>query len=56
MSTLLLKIGNVDKCPDPCGKTIYWVRHVTGSKAPYTESGLLHFLDCEGKFKGERRV
>ena len=52
MTALLLKIGSVDKCPEPCGKTIYWVRYPsTGAKAPYTEAGLLHFLDCEGKFK-----
>ena len=51
MKGLLLKIGTIDRCPAPCGKTIYWVRHLSGSRAPYSETGLIHFADCVGKFK-----
>lgn len=49
MKQLLLMCGTVDTCD--CGKTIYWMRHSSGRKAPYTVAGLIHFRDCAGKFK-----
>jgi hypothetical protein len=45
---LLLNCGQVDRCD--CGATIFWLTHLTGKKAPYTEAGLVHFIDCTGKF------
>ncbi len=31
-----------------CGAEIWWVHHASGRKAPYTASGLNHFIDCPG--------
>lgn len=49
MRQLLLMCGTVDTCD--CGETIYWLRHASGRRAPYTAAGLLHFRNCTGKFK-----
>jgi hypothetical protein len=43
--SLMLLIGDLDTCR-ACGKSIYWVRHLNGKCAPYTEAGLNHFIDC----------
>ena len=45
MRTLLGLIGDKAACSG-CGVEIYWVRHRNGKKAPYTPSGMNHFLDC----------
>lgn len=29
-----------------CGRSIWWVTHVNGRTAPYTEEALNHFVDC----------
>lgn len=29
-----------------CGVDLYFVRHRTGTKAPYTADGLNHFVNC----------
>lgn len=45
MRYLLQKAGRKTTC-DGCGKTIYFVHHTNGSNTPYTEAGLVHFIDC----------
>lgn len=44
VKALMIKVGYVDKCR--CGATMFWITHITGKKAPYTEAGLIHFVDC----------
>lgn len=36
-----------------CGATLYMVVHANGKKAPYTEAGVNHFIDCPqaGRFR-----
>lgn len=50
--SLLNQVGDPGVCKG-CGKTIWWVKHLNGKKAPYTEKGLNHFADCPqaNKFK-----
>lgn len=42
---LLNQVGQPGKCSG-CGKKIWWVTHLNGNTAPYTEEGLNHFADC----------
>jgi hypothetical protein len=53
MRSLLEKIGRKTSC-DSCGKTIYFVRHTNGANAPYTEAGLIHFVDCPERDRFKR--
>lgn len=50
IARLLGLIGDLGKCRG-CGTDIYWVRHKSGKKAPYTIEGLNHFADCPAKDK-----
>jgi len=45
MKKLLILVGDVGRC-GKCGATVFWVRHLSGAKAPYTQAGLIHFVDC----------
>jgi hypothetical protein len=45
MLALLARIGDRGVCSG-CTRPIFWVTHRKGSRAPYTESGLLHMIDC----------
>jgi len=42
---LLVNIGDPAYCRG-CEAPIYWVRHKTGTLAPYTVDGQNHFIDC----------
>lgn len=54
MRQLLLRIASMDACD--CGQTIFWVTYLNGKRAPYTEAGLLHFVDCTGKYRREETL
>ncbi len=40
----LLRTARIDKCA--CGAQIFWVQHLSGATAPYTENALTHFASC----------
>ena len=42
---MLNQTGTESKCKG-CGARIWWVEHRNGKRAPYTETGLNHFIDC----------
>ena len=50
---LLNQVGEPGVCRG-CGAPIWWVVHRNGKRAPYTEQGLNHFIDCTkaGQFRG----
>lgn len=51
---LLLRIGDIGTCSS-CGARIYWLKHLNGARAPYTESGLIHFADCPNADQHRRK-
>lgn len=42
---LLDQVGDRSRCK-ACGAEIWWVKHHSGKKAPYTVEGISHFADC----------
>ncbi len=50
MRELLLRIGQVDRCKS-CRASIIWITHATGRKAPYNDTGLIHFTTCPSPTK-----
>lgn len=42
---LLKQVGRTGVC-NGCGREIFFVHHENGRWAPYTTSGLPHFIDC----------
>lgn len=55
MLGLLERIGARDSCRG-CNRTIFWVHHVNGKNAPYTEAGLNHFIDCPKRDDFKRKA
>ena len=53
MKTLMGLIGDKGLCSG-CNAEIYWVKHRNGKRAPYTPSGMNHFLDCKEALRFRR--
>lgn len=45
IALLLNQIAESSHCKG-CGVRIWWVTHRNGRKAPYTDTGMNHFIDC----------
>lgn len=45
IADILFRAGAEDYCRG-CRAKIYWIKHLNGKNAPYTEAGLIHFVDC----------
>ncbi len=52
---LLSHVGNPGRCRG-CDAPIFWVRHKNGKIVPYSEAGVIHFVDCPEaqRFKRQR--
>lgn len=48
---LIMRIGRADKCPDPCGCWIYWIKQTNNKTVPYQSDGKIHLGICRGKYR-----
>ena len=52
----LLELAAIEKRPcRACGAMLYFIQHANGKRAPYTDDGLNHFVNCPdaARFKGK---
>lgn len=52
---LLRQVGEAGHCRG-CGRRIYWIVHRNGKRAPYTQEGRNHFIDCPASDRFRRRA
>ena len=45
LSSLVMRVGQMGFC-SACGAGVYWITHLNGKRAPYTQAGFNHFIDC----------